>query len=66
MQRTMFQVLERRDNQRAYRQFFGADSRVPEMQGEGWGGWLSTAWFRAMADRKNGALRRRLGAVAPH
>ena len=66
MQRTMFQLAERPDNERAYRQFFGADSRVPEMQGQGWGGRLRTAWSRAMAGRKSGELRRKLAAVAAH
>lgn len=52
MEQTAFQLTKGRDNASAYRQFFGTDSRIPEMLGLGWTDRLRLAWARALADRK--------------
>ena len=54
MLRATFQVTHGHDNESAYRQFFGIESRVPEMQRRGWTGQLRLVWSRTLADRKNG------------
>jgi hypothetical protein len=51
VEQTAFQ-LKGRHNASAYRQFFGTDSRIPEMQGRSWADRLRLAWARTLAEKK--------------
>jgi len=53
MGRTGFQLTQRRDNESAYRQFFGNDSRIPEMRAPAWADRLALAWSKRLTDRRS-------------
>ena len=53
MEQTAFQVTKGRANKSAYRQFFGTDSRIPEMQWRG----LSALLRKALGSGRAAAAR---------